>query len=395
MVQRDARTDAVLDAGKLELGGTSRRLQVLHVGKFYPPHMGGMETHLEALCSRLRESVDLQVVVANDDRSGKEETLNGVAVTRLPTRLTLVSTPLCPEMISKIRAFRREILHLHMPNPMAVLAYLASGYRGRLVVTYHSDMVRQKILGPLFEPLLHAALRRSSAIIVTSPNYLHTSTVLARHQDRCEVIPLGIPLESFEQPDEAAVRSIHQRHGERLVVGVGRLVYYKGFEYLIHAMKQVDGQLLIVGEGPLREKLGALAVELGVADRVTFLGKIDHPSLVACYHAASVFALPSVARSEAYGLVQVEAMAAGLPVVNTLLDSGVPFVSLHEQTGLTVPPADPAALAAAINRLLDDPNLRTAYGQAARLRARQEFAVEVMTARTLSLYERITSAGVQ
>ena len=395
MVQRDARTDAVLDAGKLELGGTSRRLQVLHVGKFYPPHMGGMETHLEALCSRLRESVDLQVVVANDDRSGKEETLNGVAVTRLPTRLTLVSTPLCPEMISKIRAFRGEILHLHMPNPMAVLAYLASGYRGRLVVTYHSDMVRQKILGPLFEPLLHAALRRSSAIIVTSPNYLHTSTVLARHQDRCEVIPLGIPLESFEQPDEAAVRSIHQRHGERLVVGVGRLVYYKGFEYLIHAMKQVDGQLLIVGEGPLREKLGALAVELGVADRVTFLGKIDHPSLVACYHAASVFALPSVARSEAYGLVQVEAMAAGLPVVNTLLDSGVPFVSLHEQTGLTVPPADPAALAAAINRLLDDPNLRTAYGQAARLRARQEFAVEVMTARTLSLYERITSAGVQ
>jgi glycosyltransferase involved in cell wall biosynthesis len=395
MVQRDARTDAVLDAGKLELGGTSRRLQVLHVGKFYPPHMGGMETHLEALCSRLRESVDLQVVVASDDRSGKEETLNGVAVTRLPTRLTLVSTPLCPEMISKIRAFRGEILHLHMPNPMAVLAYLASGYRGRLVVTYHSDMVRQKILGPLFEPLLHAALRRSSAIIVTSPNYLHTSTVLARHQDRCEVIPLGIPLESFEQPDEAAVRSIHQRHGERLVVGVGRLVYYKGFEYLIHAMKQVDGQLLIVGEGPLREKLGALAVELGVADRVTFLGKIDHPSLVACYHAASVFALPSVARSEAYGLVQVEAMAAGLPVVNTLLDSGVPFVSLHEQTGLTVPPADPAALAAAINRLLDDPNLRTAYGQAARLRARQEFAVEVMTARTLSLYERITSAGVQ
>lgn len=368
---------------------------MLHVGKFYPPHMGGMETHLEALCSRLRESVDLQVLVANDDRSGKEETLDGVAVTRLPTRLTLVSTPLCPEMISKIRAFRGEILHLHMPNPMAVLAYLASGYRGRLVVTYHSDMVRQKILGPLFEPLLHAALRRSSAIIVTSPNYLHTSTVLARHQDRCEVIPLGIPLESFEQPDEAAVRSIHQRYGERLVVGVGRLVYYKGFEYLIHAMTQVEGRLLIVGEGPLREKLGALAVQLGVADRVAFLGKIDHPSLVACYHAASLFALPSVARSEAYGLVQVEAMAAGLPVVNTLLDSGVPFVSVHEQTGLTVPPADTDALAAAINRLLNDPDLRTAFGRAARLRARQEFAVEVMAARTLSLYERITSAGVR
>jgi len=354
-----------------------------------------METHLQALCSQLRESVDLQVLVANDDRSGIEEILDGVAVTRLPTRLTLVSTPLCPEMISKIRAYRGEIVHLHMPNPMAVLAYLASGHRGRLVVTYHSDMVRQKVLGPLFEPLLHAALRRSSAIIATSPNYLHTSTVLARHQDRCQVIPLGIPLQSFEHPDGAAVNAIHQQYGNRLVVGVGRLVYYKGFEFLIQAMKQVKGSLLIVGEGPLREKLGALAIQIGVADRVTFLGKVDHQTLVACYHAASVFALPSVARSEAYGLVQVEAMAAGLPVVNTQLDSGVPFVSLHEQTGLTVPPADPDVLAAAINRLLDNPDLRAAFGRAARLRAQQEFAVEVMAARTLSLYNRVTRAGVQ
>jgi rhamnosyl/mannosyltransferase len=354
-----------------------------------------METHLQALCGQLRESVDLRVLVANDDRSGIQETLDGVAVTRLPTRLTLVSTPLCPEMISRIRTFSGEIVHLHMPNPMAVLAYLASGYRGRLVVTYHSDMVRQKVLGPLFEPLLHAALRRSSAIIATSPNYLHTSTVLARHQDRCEVIPLGVPLQSFEQPDGAAVHSIHQQYGDRLVAAVGRLVYYKGFEYLIQAMKQVEGRLLIVGEGPLREKLGALAVQLGVADRVAFLGKIDHQSLVACYHAASVFALPAVARSEAFGLVQVEAMAAGLPVVNTQLDSGVPFVSLHEQTGLTVPPADPDALAAAINRLLNDPNLRAAYGRAALLRARQEFAVEVMGARTRSLYERITRTGMR
>jgi glycosyltransferase involved in cell wall biosynthesis len=392
---RDMASQPSTQNGVLELGGIRRKLQVLHVGKFYPPHMGGMETHLQALCSQLRESVDLQVLVANDDRSGKEETIDGVAVTRLPTRLTLVSTPLCPEMISRIRAHDGEIVHLHMPNPMAVLAYLASGHRGRLVVTYHSDMVRQKVLGPLFEPILHATLRRSTAIIVTSPNYLHTSTVLARHRDRCEVIPLGIPLQSFEHPEDGAVKAIHQQYGNRLVVGVGRLVYYKGFEFLIQAMQQVKGHLLIVGEGPLREKLGALATQIGVADRVTFLGKIDHQSLVACYHAASVFALPSVARSEAYGLVQVEAMAAGLPVVNTQLDSGVPFVSLHEQTGLTVPPGDPDALAAAINRLLDYPDLRAAFGRAARLRAQQEFAVEVMASRTLSLYDRVTRAVPQ
>ena len=379
--------------GLLDLGGTGRRLKVLQVGKFYPPHMGGMETHLQALCNQLRESVDLQVVVASDDASGTEETLDGVSVTRLPTRLMLASTPLCTGMISRIRAYSGEIVHLHLPNPMAILAYLASGHRGHLVVTYQSDVVRQKVLGPLFEPLLHAALRRCSAIIASSPNYLRSSPVLARHLDRCEVIPLGIPIEDFDHCDAAAIASIRQEFGDRLIISVGRLVYYKGFEYLIRAMTQVQGRLLIVGEGPLRAKLSALATQLGVADRICFLGNINHQRLVACYHAAAVFALASIARSEAYGIVQVEAMAAGLPVVNTNLDSGVPFVSLDEQTGLTVPPADVDALAAAINRLLDNPDLRAEFGRAAQLRAKQEFSVDVMAARTLSLYERITSTG--
>ena len=392
---RDMVSQPSTQNGVLEQSGTGRKLQVLQVGKFYPPHMGGMETHLQALCGQLRESVDLQVVVASDDHTGVEEMVDGVAVSRLPTRLMLASAPLCPGMISRIRAFRGEIVHLHLPNPMAVLAYLASGHRGHLVVTYQSDVVRQKVLGPLFDPLLHAALRRCSAIIASSPNYVASSATLARHRDRCEVIPLGIPLRDFEQCDAAAIDAVRREFGERLIVSVGRLVYYKGFEYLIRAMKHVHGRLLIVGIGPLRQKLGALAAELGVADRVNFLGNIDHQRLVACYHAADLFVLASIARSEAYGLVQVEAMAAGLPVVNTELDSGVPFVSLHEQTGLTVPPADSEALAAAINRLLDDPDQRAAFGQAARLRAQQEFAVEAMALRTLSLYDRIARAGVR
>jgi len=367
----------------------SRRLKVLHVGKFYPPHMGGMETHLQALCGELQKSVDLRVIVASDDGSEADETLNGVSVNRVPTRLTLASTPLCPGMISKIRDCQSDIVHLHFPNPMAVLAYLASGHSGRLVVTYHSDMVRQKFLGPMFEPLLHLALRRSSAIIVTSPNYLSTSPVLARHRDRCEVIPLGIPLEEFDRDKGTSIATVREQYGDRLIVSVGRLVYYKGFEYLIRAMTQVQGKLLIVGEGPLRRKLSTLAAELNIADRVVFLGKIDHQLLVSCYHAARVFVMPSILRSEAFGLAQVEAMAAGLAVVNTQLDSGVPYVSLHQETGLTVPPRDPEALAAAINKLLDDDNLRASFGRAARLRAEQEFSLDVMAARTLSLYDKV------
>lgn len=365
------------------------RLKVLQVGKFYPPHMGGIETHMHALCGELRNVVDLRVLVASNDYSATEEMLDGVAVSRVATRLMLASMPLCPGMISKICNDRSDIIHLHLPNPMAVLGYLASRHRARLVITYHSDMVRQKVLGPMFEPLLHAALRRSSAIITTSPNYLRTSPVLAQHQERCHVIPLGISTARFDRCDSKIAEGIRQQYGDRLIVSVGRLVYYKGFEHLIRAMPRVNGSLLIIGEGPLGEPLRALTRELGVADRVHFMGKISHELLAACYHAAKVFVLASILRSEAFGIAQVEAMAAGLPVVNTQLDSGVPFVSIHERTGLTVPPGDPGALAEAVNRLLDNPDLKVSLGAAAALRAREEFSLDAMVGRTMSLYEQV------
>ena len=369
--------------------GEPRRLRVLHVGKFYPPHMGGIETHLQALCRELRKSVDLRVVVASDDHNGAEQVLDGVAVSRLPTRLSLASAPLCPGMIGSIRTADADIVHIHMPNPTAVVAYLASRYAGRLVVTYHSDTVRQKFLGAMFEPWLHAALRRSSAIIATSPDYQRTSPVLARYQDRCHVIPYGIPVEQFERCDPGAVNSLRQKYGDRLVLSVGRLVYYKGFEYLIRAMNLVRGKLLVIGDGPLRAKLDHLVTGLGLGDKVIFAGEIRNEQVVPYYKAASVFALASVARSEAFGIVQIEAMAAGLPVVNTRLDSGVPFVSLHQETGLTVEPADPVALAAAINHLLDDESLRRSLGSAAHRRALQQFSLAAMTSRTLALYDAV------
>jgi glycosyltransferase involved in cell wall biosynthesis len=368
-----------------------RGLKVLHVGKFYPPHMGGIETHLQALCGELRKFTDLRVVVASDDGRAVEETVDGVRISRVPTRLTLASTPICPAMVGAINRSRAEIVHIHLPNPNAVLAYLASRHRGRLVVSYHSDTVKQKVLGPLFSPILHRALRRASAIIASSPDYQRTSPVLARHLDRCHVIPYGIALEEFGRADSTAVAAIRQKYGDRLVLSVGRLVYYKGFEFLIRAMRDVRGRLIIIGGGPLHQKLSSLIAELGLGEKVVLAGKIQN-ALTPYYHACDLFALASVARSEAFGIVQIEAMAAGLPVVNTNLDSGVPFVSLHEQTGLTVPPRDPHKLALAINHLLDNPEERRRLGQAARLRAQQEFHLDVMTARTLSVYDEVVRA---
>lgn len=368
---------------------TPRRLRVLQVGKFYPPHRGGMESHLQALCGQLRVEVDVEVLVAAEGRRTVEEVSDSVKVTRVGTLFDFAAAPVCPGLVRRIRESRADIVHLHWPHPTALLAYLASGHAGRLVVTYHSDVVRQRVLGGLFRPVLRRALERADAVIVASPNYVESSPVLQRFKSKCGVIPFGVPLAEFDRVDPLEVSKIRGRFGPRVVLGVGRLIYYKGFEHLVRAMKEVDGHLLVIGCGPLRGALEREAERAGVAGRVTFLGHVEN--VVPYYHAADVFALPSVARSEAFGIVQLEAMACRRPVVNTRLDSGVPYVSVDGVTGLTVPPADSGALASALNKLLGDPALRTRYGRAARLRVESEFDLETMGRRTLRLYEEVMS----
>ncbi len=348
-----------------------------------------MEAHLEALCSGLQGLIEVQVIAANERSSTEEERIGGVPVSRLGTIVTLASTPICPSMVFRIRAASADVVHIHLPNPAAVLAYLASRHPGRLVITYHSDVIRQKFLGAMFEPIVHAILERSAAIIATSANYLHSSHVLSRHVKKCRVIPFGIHPGDFERPDPDAILDLRERYGSRIVLGVGRLVYYKGFEYLVRAMTRVSGTLLLVGDGPLRPSLEKLAASLGLHRRVIFCGEVYTQTLVAYYHAASLLVLSSIARSEAFGIVQLEAMACGKPIVNTSLDSGVPFVSLDGVTGFTVPPADPVALAGAIGRLLDNPGLCRQFGEAARLRVRNKFSVELMVRRVARLYHEV------
>lgn len=370
------------------VAATDRRdYRVLQVGKYYPPYMGGIETHLHTLCQELRSRVDLRVLVANDRPEREESLMDGVSVTRLSTAFHLASAPVCPRMAGSIRAARANLVHLHLPNPAAVIAYLVSGHRGPLVISYHSDIIRQKVLGRAFEPILHRCLARASAIVVATPNHIDSSPVLQRHRSRCVVIPYGIPLRRFEQVDASAVSAIRQKYGPRIVVSVGRLVYYKGFEFLIDAMRRVDANLLLIGDGPLRASLLQRAEAAGVAGRVHLLSRVE--DLAPFYHAADLFVLPSVWRSEAFGIVQLEAMAAGKPVVNTALDSGVPFVSLHDVTGLTVPPGDAAALAEAMTELMEAPERRRALGAAALDRVRGEFSKEVMGERMLNLYDRL------
>jgi glycosyltransferase involved in cell wall biosynthesis len=368
-------------------------MRVLQLGKFYPPFHGGIETHLHTLCRELTKSITVSVIVANEGRHLVTSEIDDVRIRRLPRFFNLAATPVCPTMPREIRRTGADIIHLHLPNPFAALAYLASGHKGRLVITWHSDIVRQKTIARMLGPLDDAILRRASALIASSPNYVDTSRVLSSVRDRCRVIPFGIDAESFRPRDAEIGMKIRRRYGPRIVLAVGRMVYYKGFEYLIRAMASVRGHLLLVGEGPLLAKLERQAFDAGARDRITFLGRVSQEEVVGYYQAADVFVMPSIARSEAFGIVQLEAMACGKPVVNTRLRSGVPFVSLDGITGTTVAPADSEELADAINRLLDDPALRDKYGAAAAHRAREEFSIDTMVNRTLELYREVLANG--
>ena len=366
----------------------ANRLRVVQVGKYYPPHVGGIETHLQALCDGLKESYDVQVFVAGDRRRDVDSIVDGVTVHRLGIQFKIAGAPVCPTMPWKIRRSGADLVHIHLPNPAGVLALLASGYRGPLVATWHSDVIRQRRLAKMFEPVQRRFLANCDALIATSPSYVESSPDLSRLRKRTVVIPYGIPVEEFCDPPAAALAIRSARSGP-LLLAVGRLVYYKGFEYLIRAMKQIDATLLLIGDGPLLRSLQNLARELGVASRIEFLGEMQPREVVPYYHAVDLFVLPSIARSEAFGIVQLEAMACGTPVVNTNLASGVPFASRDGVTGLTVEPASADALATAVNRLLGDPQLRSKYGEAARRRVESEFTIDVMVQRIRDLYEAV------
>ncbi len=369
------------------------RPRILQVGKFYPPYMGGIETHLEALCGQLRPSFDVQVLAANTSNVRLAEERDGVSVIRLPPRIWLSTAPVCPSLAREIRRARPDLVHLHLPHPGGILGVLGSGYRGPLVVTYHSDVVRQQWRAAPFHPLVLATLRRADAILATSEAYVRTSPVLQRFRSKCAVVPYGIPTERFAPSEPADRARLRERFGGRVVLAIGRLVYYKGYDVLVEAMQHVNGHLVLVGDGPLLGALRAQAARQGVAHKITFAGEIANEALGPYYQVADVFALSSIARSEAFGIVQLEALASGVPVVNTSLPSGVPEVSLDGVTGLTVPPGDARALAAALSRLLDDPQLRARYAAAGRQRIAEHYTNDRMGERVRRIYAGVLGTG--
>jgi glycosyltransferase involved in cell wall biosynthesis len=372
-------------------------MRVIHVNKyFYPPHLGGIEQTVLWLARALVRRPDFSVtaVVANEGRETVRETVEGIDVLRVGRTVAVSSTPVALGLERALRAEATadpaaDLIHLNFPYPWGEISWLRSGLPQPTVLTYHSDIVRQRVLGGVYAPILRRVLERVDRIMVGSPQLVQHSPFLRPHADKCRVVPFGIDVDRSlgDEDDLRRAEVLRQQHDRPIVLFVGRLVYYKGVEVLLEAMTRLDADLVIIGQGPLELGLRERARTWGIEERVTILPPQPDKELTAWYHAAEVFVLPSVAPSEAYGLVQLEAHAAGTPVVSTRLPTGVPFVNPDGVTGFTVPPGRVDELAAAIRRLLDDPGLRARLGATARERVRSEFTIAKWVDRVIEVYQ--------
>jgi glycosyltransferase involved in cell wall biosynthesis len=367
-------------------------MRVLHVGKYYPPVPGGMERVLQLLCESERATVDSRVLVASTSRTTSHEVVRGVPVTRAGSLAMIGSVALSAALPFELRREAVDITVIHEPNPVALVADFITRRRGPLLVYFHSEVVRAhwkyKLL---YWPFLRRVLDRAARIIVASPPMAETAVQLSDHRDKCVVVPYGIDIATFEMTTELKARVAAIRAGSPLplLLFVGRLVPYKGVDVLVRAMVDTAARLVIIGDGPVRASLEQLASDLGVAGRVSFAGTLPDPDVVAHYHACDVFVLPSVTRAEAFGMVQVEAMACGKPVISTDLPSGVPWVNRHDGSGLVVPPGNVERLREAIGTLLRDEPLRARLGAGARQRVARDFTAQRMAERTVALYREV------
>lgn len=369
-------------------------MRVLYVYKDYFPIRGGIEHHVQVLAEGLREAgVETSVLATNTGRGTLQEEIHGVPVLKTGRWLSLQSAPLSPALFTALRRLSQkvDIVHLHLPYPPAELAQLIMGRAPICVVTYHSDIVRQRLLGTCYRPFQRRLLKQVAGISVSNPRLIETSPQLRPYAAKCRVIAHGIDLQRLQPTAAVRARSVELRHqyGPAIVLFVGRLRHYKGIDVLIRALAELSARALIVGSGPMASSWQALARALGLSDRVHFLGEVAEAELVALYHAADVFVLPSTNRAETWGTVQIEAMAAGLPVVCTEVGTGTSYVNQHQVTGLVVPPGDASALAAALRRLLGDPEERARMGRAAQQRATQLFSQQAMLRDTKAWYEAL------
>ena len=373
-------------------------MRILQFGRFNNAQQnGGVERHQQLLCQGLAaQGLDVVYLVAGAGLKSSEVLVDGYRLIQAASFGTAFSMALSPAQVFKALALHKEkpfdVLHLHFPNPLAHLASLLFPASVKRVITWHSDIIRQKRLLALYLPFLQQVTRRADALVAATQAHYTSSRQIPADipQNKRHVIPFGLDFASLAlTPHTTALcAELKVQANERpIIFALGRHVYYKGFDVLIEAMQHIDAQLILGGDGPLRQSLQNQAAQLGVSNKIKFTGSIAEADLAAYFHACEVFCLPSVEQSEAFGLVQLEAMACAKPVICTQLNNGVNVLNVHGETGFAVPVHDSKALAQRINQLLSDPVLRQQLGEQAQNRALHVYSLPAMTASHVRLYQ--------
>jgi rhamnosyl/mannosyltransferase len=370
-----------------------RRIRVVHVGKFYPPVAGGMERVVHSLCTVTKGRLDNRVIAFNTAARTIREEVDGVAVTRVATWGAAGSVPIAPALATHLSRLDADVMILHEPNPWALACYAAVRPRVPLAVWFHSDVVRPPLQYRLFyAPIARPAYRAARRFLVSSPALAANASALAPYRDRVTVVPFGIDVDAWQPNDEERKRAVEIRRdaGRPIVLFAGRHVPYKGVPVLIEAAAPLDVSVVVLGDGPMRERWMALARAQRGRASYSFPGEVSDHELRAHLAASRMFVLPSVTRAEAFGYIQLEAMACGTPVISTALPTGVPWVN---ETGLVVPVGDVAALRSAIEGLAADSERAAEIGARGEARARSAFTMEAMADRLVGVCHELAGHG--
>ena len=379
-------------------------MKILQLGKFYPI-CGGVEKVMwdltrglslrnitcDMLCCGLRGELHEGVRMHSMRKLIMRFNDYGSCIV-VPAMARIAATMISPGMILELRRIRDkyDIIHIHHPDPMAALALRMSGFKGKVVLHWHSDILKQEQLLKFYRPLLKWVIRRADVIVGTTPVYVRHSPLLRDAQEKISVIPIGIAPVSIDRDGAARIKD--RFAGKKIVYSLGRLVEYKGFEYLVEAARYLpdDYHILIGGDGPLKKELQDRISQYSLDNKVTLLGYIDNADFAAYYSACDVFALSSIYKTEAFAIVQIEAMSCGKPVVATEIEgSGVSWVNKNGFSGLNVPPKDGKALADAILALTAGNEVYEKYSKQAYERYNEFFTYNVMIERCMELYNSL------
>lgn len=372
----------------------NKKIKITQVSRNYFPFFGGVESVVRQIVHSLPlDKFYAEIITCSNENKGYFDVIKNIHVRRCASLFEFKSNPISPEFIFRLSKVKTDVLHYHHPFIFSAIAhFIARPKYKKLIATYHSDVIKQKHIMKFFQPIYEKFLTKADKIHVLSPNIIENSSTLSKFKDKCVVIPYGIDLAKFEKRDEEKIQEIKERFPDKkILLFVGRLIYYKGIPCLIEAMKSVskDAILVIIGEGELQAEFLAKTKEYNLEERVFFKGRATDQELINYYQACDAFIFPSIYQSEAFGIVQLEAMACGKPVVNTWLNTGVNYVSIDKETGLTVEPENVAQLAEAINILVSDNNLRNKLGQNAKKRAEDIFSLPKVEKKYIEFYTSV------